>query len=294
VAHGDHALRLTKLTPPESTRSALTLSELYEALGDLAPARERLEAALHDDPLATPVRERLTVLYREGGDWLRLAELLESGARYHDSPREQADVLCEAAAIHLERRSDPSRALDLLKAALDLAPDDEQLRLSVGDALNAAGRTSEAVAHFETCLEAFGDRRPKKRAVVHQKLSRALLHQGNRTRGLEELKRAADICPGEPRLLYDLARLAMREELLELAESTYRALALVLHQSSEHDLDFGRAEIFLDLREIAGQRGDPGRDSGFHRPGRTASSSGPRGPSLPAGSACCSARARRA
>jgi predicted Zn-dependent protease len=51
------------------------------------------------------------------------------------------------------RAGQPLAAIEALRSAQAYAPDDEKLQIELAEALAAAGRTSEAVAYFNTLLE---------------------------------------------------------------------------------------------------------------------------------------------
>src|SRR5690606_24423475 len=70
----------------------------------------------------------------------------------------------------------------------------------------------------------------------------------------------AEIHPSDAECAFELARCALEHGDLDLAEQTYRTLLLALHHA-RHDGDGApsRAEVYLDLSEIAARRWDTER-----------------------------------
>ena len=83
-----------------------------------------------------------------------------------------------------------------------------------------------------------------------------------RSEALTELRLAAEMHQSHPAILYDLGKLALAENELEAAEAAYRALVLALHHPIEDPAQApDRAEVYLDLAEIAAKKGDADRAS---------------------------------
>jgi golgin subfamily B member 1 len=243
---------------------ALGLASAYERIGARERAIARLEHAAATVLDGGPVRERLAELYRQEGAWERLAALLvETAGRVADE-RAQRRALREAARLHLEKRQDPEAAIPLLEQSVELDPDDADVRLALSQALAMAGRFEEAAAFLRAQIERYGSRRPKDRALVHLNLARVCLAAGQRAEALSELDMAAKIDPAQPAVLYELAKLALQESQLTRAEKSYRALLLVLRKSGEGDAGApSRAEVYLELGEIASRQGDTARAAEF-------------------------------
>jgi tetratricopeptide (TPR) repeat protein len=81
----------------------------------------------------------------------------------------------------------PLAAIDALRSALDYVPDDENLQIELADALAAAGRTEEAVAYFNTLLEA----RPGN-GIVNVQLARLKAKQNEEAAALDHYRAALD------------------------------------------------------------------------------------------------------
>jgi golgin subfamily B member 1 len=267
IGRGEHAAaaevleKLCERAPPETLHVfALRLTEAYLAAGNAPAARAKLERAL---PLAREsdvLRERLSTLYREAGEWGPLAEIIaESAARTAD-PKARSARLREAADLYRLRQNDPVRAVPLLEQAAALAPEDTVLRRDLAATLHAAGRGTEATEVLVALLASYGSRRPKDRALVHYELARVLA-ASERERAAAELELALRIDPAHPQILETLARISREEGKLERAARTYRALLLVVRKPRDDIASVGirRTEVLYELSEISRLQGDSAR-----------------------------------
>ena len=185
-----------------------------------------------------------------------LADLLVEDASRAPDDRSRLALLCEAARIHSSERGDPAAAVPLLERAVEIEPEAPALRLSLSDALRASGQYDAAASVLRAQIERYGHRRPKDRALVHLYLARVALTRGRSAEALAELELGAKINPAHAGILHELSRVAMQEGRLARAESTYRALLLVLRKPDEQvEGAPARAEIYLDLAEIATLQG---------------------------------------
>ena len=277
TARGDHAGAGTVLericerleaTPgaPGLVPAILSLVEALRSAGRASAARGRLERAARAEPVGGPLRERLTALYRESGEWKALAELFADDAAKTVDRAARVELLREAAEIHLVRQGDPAAAIPLLEQAAELTQDDALsagVHLRLASARRATGDLDQAAAALRAMLTAYGARRPKERAVVHFELAQVSLAKGERPRAITELDAALRIDPGHPEALHSLARLSLEEGQLERAARTYRALLAVVRRPrgdeppAPHEVS--RAEVLFELAEIARLRGEPER-----------------------------------
>lgn len=243
---------------------ALELAEAYVELHDRDRARALLEEATRsatDSEHGDSLRERLIELYRRDGLWKPLACLLSAEAlraEELDRKLERVRQACEVLESKLRERE---QATALLQLALTWAPRDDGLRRWLTGTLESLERWSEAAAVLREEIDLFEEQRSTACALTHHRLARALVRAGRTTEALTELRAAADIAQGHPSVLYDLGRVALQAGELDLSESTYRALLLALHHpvtGSTGD-SIRRADVFLDLGEIALRKGDPCR-----------------------------------
>ncbi len=261
VAAGWLEKLLEVVEPERRGGSVLRLADALVSAGDPSRAAERLEQWVDKVADAEPLRTRLAGLYREHGQWAKLAALAaDAAAHAPDKPTRMARLL-ESAKLYIERCSEPDRAVPLLEQASDLAPEDQAVRLGLADALAQARRFDEARAILQAMISAFGGRRPKERAPVHYQVARLELAMGNRASALVELDTATRIDPQNPEILRALAELARDDGQLERAEKSYRALLAVLRrrEDSSDTASIARSEVLLELSAIAERDGEADR-----------------------------------
>ncbi len=265
---GDHGAaaqwldRLLRVVDSERrVEATLRLAEALVGAGQVTRAAERLALSLAESPQAEPLRERLAGLYRDEGDWERLARLTADAAMYAPDKATRMARLREAARLFSEACARPDLAVPLLEQATDLAPEDQSAALALADALARSDRFDDARAMLKSMVDAFGGRRPKERAPVHYQMARLELAMGNRARALVELDTAARVDPQNPDILRALAELARDDGQLERAEKSYRALLVVLRRREEASGAMGvaRSEVLLELSAIAERQGETER-----------------------------------
>ncbi len=260
-ARGDHLAgasaleRLIELCEPaKHPELLLRLSEAYVAGERRESARRRLEEAtktISDGRL----RGMLADIYRADGAWAELALLLTEEATNASDDVTRASLLCEAAALHLEKRATPEAAIPLLERALEISDSPNSVALTLAPALAAVGRVADAVVLLRARVEAYGARRPKERALVHHALARALLLTNERTAALAELELAVKIDPVNLQIRRALADTAAASGDLETAQNMYRAMLLVLPREPKSG-ELTRAELFVCLADVAERRAD--------------------------------------
>ena len=241
---------------------ALELASAYLACAAPEKARRSLERAVPVAVNAAALRARLATLYREAEDYAALAALLTEEAERTTDRKATLGLLREAAALHLEQRSDPEAAVPLLARAIELEPDDQKQRLQLAGALFFAKRYDQAAQVLAAQIERYGARRPKDRALAHFLLARVLLGAGRETDALQELDAASKIDPAHPGIMQLLARMALEQGQLERAEKMYRSLLLVLGRDESREGP-SKAEALIALSEIAAKRGDAARAGEF-------------------------------
>lgn len=239
---------------------ALRLAEVLAAAGESKRAALCLERAITRTDDADRLRQRLATLYRDSGQWLELARVVADSAARCTEKSARLERLLEAADLFANRCGEPERAASLLREAIEIAPDDHSIQLTLADVLGKAGRYEEARTIVQAKIDAFGGRRPKERASIHRQMAQLELAMGNRARALVELDAAARIDPQNPEILGQLAHLAEEDGQLERAEKGYRALLVVLRRRTEAaEQTLARSEVLLELSAIAGRRGEADR-----------------------------------
>jgi tetratricopeptide (TPR) repeat protein len=251
-----------QLTTPQAR--AVQLADVYIELADRGRARALLEEVLpgavqseHGDA----IRLRLMDLYRRDEVWKPLARLLSAEALRADALDEKLKLVQEACEILQAKLGEPAEAAVLLRVALTWAPQDDAIRGWLLRALESLERWDEAAAVLQGQIELFGEQRSKERALTHHRLAHALVRAKRASEALAELRTAADMSPGHPAILHDLGRVALDVGEIDLSEASYRALLLALHHPAPDPAEalIHRADVFLDLGEIALRRGDSDR-----------------------------------
>ncbi|MEO8901982.1 MAG: tetratricopeptide repeat protein [Polyangiaceae bacterium] len=241
---------------------ALELADAYLATDAPDKARRSLEKAVPVAVNAAALRARLATLYRQAEDYGALAALLAEEAERATDRKATLSLLREAAALHLEQRSDPEAAVPLLARAIELEPDDQKQRLQLANALFLARRYDEAAQVLAAQIERYGARRPKDRALAHFLLARVLLGAERQAEAMQELDAASKVDPAHPGIMQMLARMALEHGQLERAEKMYRSLLLILGRDDSGEGP-SKAEALIALSEISAKRGDSVRAGEF-------------------------------
>jgi len=264
-------LHLDKGQPAEASRCLERRLELtadsdrVAVLLRLARARRRAEErdgaiqalrdAFAEAPRNAEVRKLLFALYRQSHDWEALADALSRAALELSDERTVLAYAEEASTIYRDRLDSPARAVPVLRRAVEVSPEDRQLRLALAQGLAAESAFEEAQAMFEALIEDFGRRRSPERARVHLELARVLRAQEETVAALEQLDVASKMAPSDLEILTSLAELASDTEQLAQAERAYRSLLLTVRRGDPKDLPIGPAEVLFQLADLAA-RGD--------------------------------------
>ena len=246
-------------------------------------------------PDGRPLRARLAELYREDQSWDPLAELFTQEAARAEAHDDKLAYLRQAIELHLFKRGDAAASIPLLEQAVLLAPDDAVLGLTLAESLFERARFDESIKVLEAQLERYGSRKPKERALTHYALARAAQASGDKKRALEELDLAARIDRSHAGVLHAMGRLASELADYPRAARSYQALLLLRQHQEEgaaqhayHELldlhrkpgaardgDVGRAELMLELADIAERDGDAVRAAEFRESAAEAGRSSP-------------------
>jgi tetratricopeptide (TPR) repeat protein len=237
----------------EAVRLAVRLADVFTKLKDDEATERALERGLGSDPKNADIRRRLAQTYEKTHKWGKLADLMANDAESATSDAEKARMFRAAADLHITKQNDPASAANLLEKASALAPQDRDLLLALCDAYSAAGRSKEAAAALEKVVASFAGKRSKDLAGIHQRLSRAYLADGDKSRALAELDQAFKIDPGSVAVLRDLGALSIEMGDLDRAQKTYRALLL---QKLDNSSPITKGEVFFRLGEISSRQGD--------------------------------------
>jgi len=275
-ALGDHpslarALELRIAAVGEGPESFGDRHQLARLCLDLLGARERAIELLADlrqrNPSDTVVEEELLAALEGAGRFPEVVALLETSLLHTRRP---APIYRRLATIHREHTrdqralvlallgaEDPRAAAKILADSTDPALDDVRLVVEVSDTLLSAGMVEEAEAVLLGQIARFGDRKPRERGLIHERLGQVLLAQGKRERALSEFELAVLIDPGNPSLLEHKGRLALNLGALDSAEKSFRGLLLLaLHHDPAHPEGLARSRLYFELSRIAEARQD--------------------------------------
>jgi lipopolysaccharide biosynthesis regulator YciM len=262
---------------PARDRHALRLATAYVELDRSDRARACLEQVLCSGPdveEAEAVRTQLVALYRRDAIWRPLVNTLAAQARATEHLPSRIALLREAAALARTKLDSPEEAADLLELAAASGPGDGGLHLELAGVLEGLEHWSRAAEVLRNRIALFGDRRSKERALLHHRLSRALLRASDVRRpdrregadantdvasALAELRLAAKMQPTHPAILHDLGRVALAAGEVDLAEQTLRALLLALRHPVDGCVPVSSAEVLLELGRIAERKGNAAR-----------------------------------
>ncbi|MCL2779080.1 MAG: tetratricopeptide repeat protein [Polyangiaceae bacterium] len=114
--------RLALATGSEAETLALTLAEIRDQKGDAEAAMRALEIGFRSLPESHNLESRLEALYREQGEYEKLAELYVQNARKCPDGRIRAERLRDAARIYKDELSDVERAATVLREARSSDP----------------------------------------------------------------------------------------------------------------------------------------------------------------------------
>lgn len=164
-------LEQARTLQPGSEVVQFQLGRAASAAGDHEAAVEHLEAVLRQNPAATIVHYPLGMAYRGLGDLEKARQHLDqSGGRVDGGfvagvGLSLSDPLMEelrtalrspqrhrTLALQADANGDRDEAIRQFRYAVELEPDDADLQISLGMALNRAGRAREALVELEAAL----------------------------------------------------------------------------------------------------------------------------------------------
>jgi tetratricopeptide (TPR) repeat protein/Tfp pilus assembly protein PilF len=249
------------------TRLALKAKDLFVAVDDPAAGCRVLEAvvdkadAIGADNVSA-LRDGLRALYRESGQWEKLAELVETEAGEAESDEDKVALFKKAAAIHSGERDDHARAAELLDKAVELDSDDRELMLLLCDEYTKSGRGQAAIEVLQKVVESYGGRRSKELADIHHRIASAHMAEGDQDAAMSELESARKMDPGSVTILYELGTLSLRlaeadgegkAEHVKRAGNAFRSLLL---QRLDAGAPVSKADVFYNLARVSQADGD--------------------------------------
>jgi tetratricopeptide (TPR) repeat protein len=192
-----------------NARAALwsQVARIYrDRLKDTEKARDAAEKAVLLDGTSEEAAAMLGELRFDQGEWEEAAKLLAARAsRAKDLPREEGLRVALRYGEALARNGENGRALDALRSAGEIAPEDRDVQLAVARATYKVEAWSDAAERYESLLAAHGDgldRDARVSALFEHADAARRVDQTDKA--LRSLEKALELNPAEVRAM-DLA-----------------------------------------------------------------------------------------
>ena len=194
---------------PSDTESLLTLGRLYKVAQNSVEAEKAYKKILEVDPDNEEALTGLAVVYGDLGDTKRSAELLQQVSSKSPSVR-----TLTALAAQYEQMRDHGLAAETLKKALELAPENPDLKRAYAQNLLMADRYDEALGIYNELAA-----QDKKDTQSLLRISQIYRQKGDFAQAREAAARALAIDPNSLELQYNPVT------LLEAEGKTAEAIA---------------------------------------------------------------------
>ncbi|MEM7155053.1 MAG: hypothetical protein AAF799_19550 [Myxococcota bacterium] len=264
-----------KVTDPEqrfalaSERAALA----EDRLGNADRAIEVWRSVMREDGYDARASEALERLYRAGGKWTALVDLLKEeldrvagGDEANDA---RIEKLLEIASLYRERLKLDTMALATLQRILDIDPRHEQSLQALADTYASAGRFNDLLGVYSRRIDAAKEAEDveRQRDLLLKVAEIWLEKLGNPQRALEPLGTVLELSPGDQGARALLARIheqrrdwralikLRREELTERSGEEALALRIELAKLAEDRLG-DRSEAIAAWNEVLMHHGD--------------------------------------
>ena len=181
-------------TGEEGARLANALMTLYRELDDEYGVARALDLGFKAAPGDATLRAQLESYYREREEWDQLAETISYDAQHRESAEEALPRFREAAELYRENLQNPAKAAEVMRGALEKAPEDLGLLEALVADMTAAGLHSAAAEDVASALERFEEAGPE-RAHLLRLRARLELAVGNAAPAVTDLEEAYGIDP---------------------------------------------------------------------------------------------------
>lgn len=232
--------------------AVLTFAEACQAAGRLERARELLEHVLASQNDRRIV-ESLRTIYLAMGEHREVAGMLLAEAESESGAR-KLELLLEAARIFMDVAGDPASAIEPLRQAQALKPDDLRLTVQVVDAMLAANVLEEAGKILESSIAAHPKRRTPELSMLQHRMGRYARATGDRDLEMQWMVASLECDKNNVDSAADLANVAMELGDFETALNALRAITLARVEGP-----ISRAMAYLLQAKIAHQRGESRR-----------------------------------
>jgi tetratricopeptide (TPR) repeat protein len=222
-------------------------------LGDPEEAEKRLMKALELDPQNLGVVTALYQLYRNRGEWLRAAKMLDKAQELTVNPIQRAQTLYEIGLLYEEEIEDEKRAFEHWEKAIQVDPE----HVEVADRLQAHYMENEEWDKAEPLLDMLvrktADQGRPTQLKYHSRLGLLAREMKKVDKAIKHLEKARELDPGQLEVLEALADLKYTGEEWKAAANLYQAI-LVGHRQS---LEGGQlVEIYHRLGTVKLNTGD--------------------------------------
>ncbi|MEO8801250.1 MAG: hypothetical protein ABI551_25385, partial [Polyangiaceae bacterium] len=229
-------------------------------LGDAHRAAAILKNAIDKDPTHQVAAERLAQLYRERGEVKALVGLLNHRAsKLTPLLPQQPELRPEVAAMHEELGrlwsepplSNPKKALDAFKRAMELDPESELAIFHARELYKSQGQWSDAFPLYEKELKLEQD--PARKVALLRDEAQARKSAGDLAGATRTLSKARQIDGNDPGLQQEIAssvldRVQAGENVsqAERSEAAELLLALAEQYDGEHGMAYAGAALDLE------------------------------------------------
>lgn len=245
------AARLIELETGEAqARAALTLADAARRVGSPEIARAGLERAYVDQPERAELRDSLRGLYEASGAWAELAELLLGDAEATTGDA-RFESLRRAGDLLVNQVGQPARAIDPLRAAQAMKPDDLDLLSVLVDAMMGGDQLAEAVEILQNAINQKGRKRSPQLAALQLRMGRIAGISGDAQTQLEWVKVALDTDKTNGAIAAEVAELA-----IQLGDDAVALNALKVVTLQKTPGPMSKAVAFLRQAQIAHKQGD--------------------------------------
>jgi tetratricopeptide (TPR) repeat protein len=250
VAHTAHKL-LAVEQGEARIQVALRLAEACGHLGQPDAARGPLEAVYAENPAHEGVRDRLRILYEQGGQARELAGIFLGDASAASDDAARFEALKKAGELYLTA-ADPASAIPAFEAALHLRSTDHDTIVHLADALTAAQRLEQATALLDASIAAHKGRRSAQVSVLQHRMARVAYAAGDRSVEMAWLGVALDSDMQNGQVASELADVTIEFGHFDLALKALRAVTMMKNPGP-----MTKAQAYLRQGMIAYHQGDP-------------------------------------
>lgn len=196
-----------------------SMAEAHHNLGVVLLQQKKSGDALLEFEKALSVREDLTYRIALGSAQLDLGKLEEARENFEKALREQSKnikALQGLSSVH-HRQGDPQRALERLRQAEEVAPQDPVTSFNLGVLYDELGKSNEAIGAFERTSRAAPQSLPAfmQLGVLYQR-------SGMWRESERALSRASEIDPNQAQIYRALGVAQEKLQELERAELSFR------------------------------------------------------------------------